>query len=414
MLFVLALCGALSSKSYAQLVNSGQTITLSENSLLHVSGNFINITGTVINDGTLEVTGNFTNNDLNSFVFTPQSRGKVSLSGAQQEIGGLRTVFPSLALSGSGDKILKTDVDVAGILSLGNRQLYAGANTIHITNPNPDAILRDRDGSTPGTGFISTDLRGALIRNTNSDGSYLFPLGSVNPNSAFIGQDILYRPVHFKPESSFENTFSASLLNYDASNDGFDKTKKRYDVKNVSDKYYYVLGQKAGTSKFDVSFYQKSSAEEGYTQLVSWGNYLQWEKAAPSTVSTGEFGDDLSGGMLNTKVQFSSIQSFHNSAFTFSSELGGVNPFTFFNAFSPDGDNKNDTWTINNIELYPDNKLTIYNRWGDEVYSVKGYSNDKAWDGGNLQPGTYYYVLTATIENQPRVFKGFITMIKKN
>jgi gliding motility-associated-like protein len=195
---------------------------------------------------------------------------------------------------------------------------------------------------------------------------------------------------------------------------GFDKAKKRYDVKNVSDKYFYLIGQKEGTSKFDVSFYQNTAVEDGYSQLVSWGNFLQWEKAAPSRVISGTYFDDLNSSTLNQKVQFSSIQSFNEMPFTFSSEQGGVNPFTFFNAFSPDGDNKNDTWKINNIELYPDNKLMIYNRWGDEVFSAKGYTNDKAWDGGTLQSGTYYYVLTATVENQSRVFKGFITMIKKN
>ena len=200
----------------------------------------------------------------------------------------------------------------------------------------------------------------------------------------------------------------------DPTNSGYDKTKKRYDVKSVFDKYYYLLGQKNGTSKFDVTFYQNTTVDNNYTQLVSWGNYLQWEKAAKSTVASATPDDGVNADPLNTSIQYSSIETFQNSAFTFSSELGGVNPFTFYNAFSPDGDNKNDLWTIHNIELYPDNKLTIYNRWGDEVYSAKGYSNDRAWDGGDLQSGTYYYVLTATIENQSRVFKGFITMIKKN
>jgi gliding motility-associated-like protein len=148
--------------------------------------------------------------------------------------------------------------------------------------------------------------------------------------------------------------------------------------------------------------------------LINWGNFLQWEKAAPSTVTSVDFGDDLNGSVVNTSIKFSSLTPVHNAAYTFSSDAGGVNPFTFYNAFSPDGDNKNDTWVIHNIELFPDNQLTIYNRWGDEVYKVKGYTNDKAWDGGGMQSGTYYYVLTTTIENQARAFKGFITMIKKN
>lgn len=406
---LLAACCSCSLYSNAQLVNSGDAISLSANSLIFVGGDFINEKGSLSNEGRLEVKGNFINKDLSSVVFKSNvSGGVVALSGGIQEISGVTTVFPSLTLSGTGQKVLKADIGVKGVLSLGNQHLKADSYTIHVMNSQKSALIRDEDGSTTGTGFISTDGKGALVRNTSSNADYLFPLGSVT------GANILYRPLIFKPENTIENTFSASLVHADPTIDGYDKARKRYDVKTVSDKYYYVLGQKSGSSKFDITFFQNSAVDNNYTQLVNWGNYLQWEKAAPSSVATGGLDDDLNSGILNTMVKFSSIQSFQNTPFTFSSEAGGVNPFTFFNAFSPDGDSRNDTWTINNIELYPDNKLTIYNRWGDEVYSAKGYSNDKAWDGGNLQPGTYYYVLTATIENQSRVFKGFITMIKKN
>jgi gliding motility-associated-like protein len=402
----------LSSK--AQLVNSDQIITLTSSSLVYVSDAFTNTQGTVLNDGKLEVQGNFTNNDLNSVVFDNQSTGIVALSGGVQEIAGLKTVFPDLALSGSGDKLLKTNVDVAGVLSLGNKQFHVNEFSLHILNPNPDAIIRSEDISTPGTGFISTDVKGNLVRNTNTNLNYLFPLGSSVSNPALAGVSILYRPLHFKPEDSNNNTFSASLLNYDPTNDGFDKTKKNGNVRTVSNRYYYMLSQKTGASNVDVTFYQNLTVDQTYSQLVNWSNFLQWEKATPSTISAGTFGDDLNNGMLNRSISYGFLLPFQNLPVTFSSDIDVTNPFTFYNAFSPDGDNKNDTWTINNIELYPENKLSVFNRWGDEVLNVKGYTNDKAWDGGNLQSGTYYYILTATIENQPRVFKGFITMINKN
>lgn len=401
--------------SNAQLVNSDQIITLTANSLVYVSDAFTNTKGTVFNYGKLEVTGNFTNNDLSSFVFDNSSTGVLALSGGSQEIGGAnKTVFPDLALSGTGDKVLKVNSDVAGVLSLGNKQLHANEFTIHILNPNPNAIIRSNDINTAGTGFISTDLKGNLFRNTNTNLPYLFPLGSSVSNPALAGVSILYRPLIFKPDDSNNNTFSASLLNYDPTNDGYDKTKKRDDVKTVSNKYYYLLSQKTGVSEVDVIFYQNVIVDKTYSQLVNWSNFLQWEKATPATSAAGTFGDDLNNGTLNRSINYHLPLPFQNLPFTFSSDIDIVNPFTFYNAFSPDGDNKNDTWTINNIELYPDNKLSIFNRWGDEVFNMKSYTNDRAWDGGNLQSGTFYYVLTTTIENQPRVFKGFITMINKN
>jgi gliding motility-associated-like protein len=69
-------------------------------------------------------------------------------------------------------------------------------------------------------------------------------------------------------------------------------------------------------------------------------------------------------------------------------------------AFSPNGDGINDVFMIRNIERYPNNRLTIVNRWGDVVYQELEYKNN--WDGNasaggvarteTLPAGTYYYI----------------------
>jgi gliding motility-associated-like protein len=67
---------------------------------------------------------------------------------------------------------------------------------------------------------------------------------------------------------------------------------------------------------------------------------------------------------------------------------------------TPNGDGLNDKWIIDCIENFPDNKVTIFNRWGDSVNSFKNYDNvSHVWngtttDGKPLPDGTYYYVLT--------------------
>ncbi|MBC7915003.1 MAG: gliding motility-associated C-terminal domain-containing protein [Pyrinomonadaceae bacterium] len=409
LVILLALSG-YSELSKAQLTNSGQLIHLNGDAVITVNSSYIhkkdavtNFSGTITNNGTLTVKENWTNDDPASVVFDKESQGLVDLSGDVQVIGGnSNTVFPSLTLSGSGDKWLASNIVIAGVLSLGDKQLHAEFNNVHIINPNVNAIT--------GTGFISTDNYGALLRNTNSNAEYLFPMGSIK-NSV-----TLYRPINFKPDNSLDNIFSATINYNDPGNDGFDHTRKRYDIQNVWDKYYFVLGQKSGNSKFNVTFFQNSKSEKNATQLVHWEKYYSvWGKASPSTVTGGSFGSDLAGDTLNTSVLYTAPESFQSMPFTFSSlsSTAGLNPFTFFNAFSPDGDGKNDTWYVKNIELYPDNKLTIFNRWGDEVYNAKGYSNEKGWDGADLSSGTYYYVLTANIDGTARIYKGFITLIKK-
>lgn len=74
-------------------------------------------------------------------------------------------------------------------------------------------------------------------------------------------------------------------------------------------------------------------------------------------------------------------------------------PLIFADFFSPNGDGHNDTYIIQNIEEYPINKLFVFNRWGEIVYTSSPYRND--WDGrmniqaeifGDVLPdGMYFY-----------------------
>ncbi|MAO38540.1 MAG: hypothetical protein CMP12_22020 [Zunongwangia sp.] len=80
-----------------------------------------------------------------------------------------------------------------------------------------------------------------------------------------------------------------------------------------------------------------------------------------------------------------------------------INPICLlvYNEFTPNNDGSNDVFRIDCIENYPNNKLEVYNRYGDLVYETRGYQND--WDGTAnkgaiftnkpLPVGTYYYVL---------------------
>lgn len=65
------------------------------------------------------------------------------------------------------------------------------------------------------------------------------------------------------------------------------------------------------------------------------------------------------------------------------------------NVFTPNGDGINDTWEISNIQMYPDAKIFVFNRWGQKMYEGDGTS--EYWNGefrGKLVPaGTYFYVV---------------------
>ncbi|MBL7831553.1 MAG: DUF11 domain-containing protein, partial [Saprospiraceae bacterium] len=71
--------------------------------------------------------------------------------------------------------------------------------------------------------------------------------------------------------------------------------------------------------------------------------------------------------------------------------------FVIYNGITPNSDGLNDLFIIEGIEKYPNNEVSIYNRWGNKVYTKKAYSNDQAWDAtwdGKLLPdGTYFYII---------------------
>ncbi len=66
-------------------------------------------------------------------------------------------------------------------------------------------------------------------------------------------------------------------------------------------------------------------------------------------------------------------------------------------AFTPNGDGINDFWVIPGIENYPNALVKVYNRWGHEVFTSKGYNND--WNAtyksrsNSLPSGSYMYVI---------------------
>ena len=72
-------------------------------------------------------------------------------------------------------------------------------------------------------------------------------------------------------------------------------------------------------------------------------------------------------------------------------------PIRIPNAFTPNGDGRDDTWQIEFIEQFPDNTVTVFNRWGNRIFSADNYSRANEWRGdinGSPAPvGTYYYVV---------------------
>ncbi|MEP2057715.1 MAG: T9SS type B sorting domain-containing protein, partial [Maribacter litoralis] len=84
------------------------------------------------------------------------------------------------------------------------------------------------------------------------------------------------------------------------------------------------------------------------------------------------------------------------------------------NFFTPNGDGENDLWMPDNIEIYPEIFISIYDRYGRTVYTFK--DNEDGWDGfyqnNELPTGDYWYIIKLNGEADTREMVGNFTLYR--
>jgi len=97
-------------------------------------------------------------------------------------------------------------------------------------------------------------------------------------------------------------------------------------------------------------------------------------------------------------------------------DIDVVGQVIVYNGLTPDGDGFNDVMLIKYVDVVDgasSNTVSIYNRWGDEVFKVKNYNNDDRVFAGNtnsgneLPSGTYFYKITFAAG---KTLTGYITL----
>ncbi len=173
-----------------------------------------------------------------------------------------------------------------------------------------------------------------------------------------------------------------------------------------------------------------ASAEENSNLIkLEWSPYLGWENG----VLTYEIYQSIDGYSLayvgNTDMtnftvlqepigidycfRVMAIEKMGNEAYSWSNEscVSFVPELYAYNVFTPNGDEQNQTFVIDNVEAYRKSKLLIIDRNGQTVYEQLNYQND--WDGDELPSGIYYFVLEL---NEPRAdrqtINGYVQIIR--
>lgn len=156
---------------------------------------------------------------------------------------------------------------------------------------------------------------------------------------------------------------------------------------------------------FNISFYQ---GNDGTIDLTVGGGTQPYS----FNWSTNQSSEDLNN---LPSGQYSVVVTDENGCVV-AGTIGLSEPFDLAmpTGITPNDDGKNDLFTVKGIEAYPDNVLTIYNRWGNVVYKRENYMNQ--WRGTNtsdqqLPEGTYFAILE--INGRDIVLNGYVEIRRK-
>lgn len=149
----------------------------------------------------------------------------------------------------------------------------------------------------------------------------------------------------------------------------------------------------------------------------SSGNYIWYMNDSFNeaiSYSSSYIPDNILG---NTTYYVSAVENGCESESEFVNIIFEICDIMVPSAFTPDDDEVNDIWELKNIDLiYPNNVVTVFNRWGNKVYtSTKGDYNSRPWDGfyGNqVLPVSSYYFIIEFNDNLTKSQLGAVSIIR--
>jgi gliding motility-associated-like protein len=300
----LFICGSifLSASVFAQtpndalLFNNGALIYTAANAIMHVNGGVTNsgATAQLINHGDLTIVndavegsiflvnssvaeGNgryFVEKDWSNSAIFNAGNSEVILNGSSAEqliTGTVSTTFNNLTLTNtlgnqsSRVKRMTLDASVSGILAINDRLLATNDNTMFVINPSVNAITYNNTAGSEGfvsSDFVSTGL-GALSRQTNTNQTYVFPVGSATGT-------LRYRAVEITPATSTANTYTVRMANVDATSEGFDRNDVDQNVCQTNANFYHRINRTVGTDAADVKIFFNAAADGNWAAMAQW------------------------------------------------------------------------------------------------------------------------------------------------
>ncbi len=165
-----------------------------------------------------------------------------------------------------------------------------------------------------------------------------------------------------------------------------------------------------GSATIVVTNYGNYGGVQRTPYTYTWSNGVTCTTPACDTSSTIT---DLDVGSYTVTITDAQDDDLASYVFTI---IEDVCHMTAAQVFTPNGDGINDTWFIQNADLFPDARILIYNRLGQKVYDHKGLYTVQ-WDakdmfGVPLPDAAYYYVIYEEEKEKSTVRKGCVSIVR--
>ncbi len=449
--------------------NNGAFVSIKDKAYLSVVGDMHNLRGGLYdNTDSIFLTGDW-RNDAGNNAFTDIDSGYVFFHAADQTIkGNDETYFHNLVLKNQGVKYAVLDAKVDGVLDMTDREFSVDTNTIWVRNADYGSVKRT-------TGFLSSWKDGGLLRYTNSTNTYLFPVGSNYITSRYRPVEIttatsdsnIYKARFANVDPSTEgfsrnNRFHLVCevnpnwyhrLYHPKGNDSAE-IAIFYDAASDGDWDDIVHWQRV--PQWEAIFRDTILSGSPFNRIskTRWNNF----RFSPFALAITSPPFAIAGvDTIIWKYDTIQLQGSGGSAFSWRQPYNMICPscpdplvhpekdyiyyltvwddkgcmdydslrilvrdkplvkFFIPDVITPNGDGYNDYWHIRDLERYTDNSVQIINRWGDEVFYEKPYSQSWVgrYKGEPLPEGTYYYIIYVKDNEGKEVrFDGPLTIVK--
>ena len=170
------------------------------------------------------------------------------------------------------------------------------------------------------------------------------------------------------------------------------------------DSLYATIDSELNPNGHHISLFQM---QDGSIELEVFGGTSPYQ----FIWSNGETTEDI----VNVGAGEYSVTITDENGCEFSTRITLTEPFDLEmpTVITPNGDGNNDYFLIHGLESYPVNTVVIFNRWGDEVYSMNNYDNKwqgESNSGSDLPAGNYFVILK--INNGAKVLTGYCEILR--